>query len=268
MGMGEYIPRIVSPMTGEQQAKPSLGNTFPTDEKNMARWRQWWKVGNQEQAITFWAIGTAGIVVLSVLAYSTVFGKDTGEDFDFIQLEGETLKTVVAPWFGTVFWLVGFFKLLSTMLGNFDYVSRITADAVKINAAPENEFWSESRIYAATVWALIVGGRGDPPDLHGPAARPAGDRLRAQRDRDVHLLDPPDHHEPRCAAARDQAGRLPAGGDVLRRRLVRLLLDARGHRVRRAAVLMAGSRALRLRVLLALTIWLALIALVKLVEAL
>jgi hypothetical protein len=31
---------------------------------------------------------------------------------------------------------------------------------------------------------------------------------------------------------------------------------------------MAGSRALRLRVLLALTIWLALIALVKLVEAL
>jgi hypothetical protein len=145
-------------MTGEQQAKPSLGNTFPTDEKNMARWRQWWKVGNQEQAITFWAIGTLGIVVLSVLAYATVFGKDTGEDFDFIQLEGETLKTAVAPWFGTVFWLVGFFKLLSTMLGNFDYVSRITADAVKINAAPENEFWSESRIYATTAWALIAVG--------------------------------------------------------------------------------------------------------------
>ncbi len=158
MGMGEYIPRIVSPLTGEAQAKPSLGNTFPTDEENMARWRRWWKVANQEQAITFWAIGTTGIVVLSVLAYSTVFGKDTGEDFDFIQLEGETLKTLVAPWFGTVFWLIGFIKLLSTMLGNFDYVSRITADAVKINAAPRNEFWSESRIYAATVWTLIIVG--------------------------------------------------------------------------------------------------------------
>jgi hypothetical protein len=35
---------------------------------------------------------------------------------------------------------------------------RITADAVKINAAPKNEFWSESRIYAATVWTLIVVG--------------------------------------------------------------------------------------------------------------
>jgi hypothetical protein len=44
------------------------------------------------------------------------------------------------------------------MLGNFDYVSRITADAVKINAAPESSTWTESRIYAATVWALIIFG--------------------------------------------------------------------------------------------------------------
>jgi hypothetical protein len=157
-GMGHYIPRIVSPLTGQEEAAPATGNTFPTDEKNMRRWKDWWKVANQEQAVTFWLIGTLGIVVLSVLAYSTVFGKDTGEDFDFIQLEGDTLKDVVAPWFGTVFFMAGFFKLLSTMLGNFDYVSRITADAVKINATPENRFWSESRIYGATVWLLITVG--------------------------------------------------------------------------------------------------------------
>ena len=29
MGMGHYIPRIVSPMTGEQEAVPSTGTTFP-----------------------------------------------------------------------------------------------------------------------------------------------------------------------------------------------------------------------------------------------
>ena len=57
-----------------------------------------------------------------------------------------------------MFWLAGFFKLLSTMLGNFDYVSRITADAVKINATPDSSRWTESRIYAATVWALIIFG--------------------------------------------------------------------------------------------------------------
>ena len=158
MGMGHYIPRIVSPMSGEQEAVPSTGTTFEPNDENMRRWRGWWKVANTEQAVTFWLIGTAGIVILSVLAYSTVFGKDTGEDFDFIKAEGEVLKGTVAPWFATVFWLAGFFKLLSTMLGNFDYVSRITADAVKINAAPESSTWTESRIYAATVWGLILFG--------------------------------------------------------------------------------------------------------------
>ena len=156
--MGHYIPRIVSPMTGEQEALPSTGNTFEPNDENMRRWRGWWKVANTEQAVTFWLIGTAGIVILSVLAYSTVFGKDTGEDFDFIKTEGDVLSDTVAPWFATVFWLAGFFKLLSTMLGNFDYVSRITADAVKINATPNSTTWTESRIYAATVWALIIFG--------------------------------------------------------------------------------------------------------------
>jgi Mn2+/Fe2+ NRAMP family transporter len=158
MGMGHYIPRIVSPLTGEEEAVPSTGTTFPDTEENRRRWRAWWKVANTEQAVTFWLIGTAGIVILSVLAYSTLYGQDTGEDFDFIQKEGEVLKEIVAPWFGTLFWMAGFFKLLSTTLGNFDYVSRITADAVKINAAADSQRWSESRIYAATVWMLVLVG--------------------------------------------------------------------------------------------------------------
>jgi Mn2+/Fe2+ NRAMP family transporter len=158
MGMGHYIPHIVSPMTGEEEAVPSTGTTFPDTPENRRRWHAWWKVANAEQAVTFWLIGTAGIVILSVLAYSTLYGQDTGEDFDFIQKEGEVLKEIVAPWFGTLFWMAGFFKLLSTTLGNFDYVSRITADAIKINAAADSKRWSESRIYAATVWMLVLVG--------------------------------------------------------------------------------------------------------------
>ena len=157
MGMGHYIPRIVSPR-GEQEAVPATGTAFPMDERNLRRWKGWWKVANQEQAVTFWLIGTVGIVVLSVLAYTTVYpARDVGEGFDFIEVEGNALKDQVAPWFGTVFWLIGFFKLLSTMLGNFDYVSRITADA-EINVASTSDRWSESRIYAATVWFLILVG--------------------------------------------------------------------------------------------------------------
>ena len=162
----------------------------------MRRWKGWWKVANTEQAVTFWLIGTLGIVILSVLAYSTLFGQDTGEDFDFIEKEGQVLKEVVAPWFGTLFWAAGFFKLLSTTLGNFDYTSRITADAVKINATPDSSRWTESRIYAATVWLLVLVGIADPVRLHRAAAGADRDRLVHQRVRDVHLLDPADRDEP------------------------------------------------------------------------
>ena len=102
MRMGHYVPRIASPLSGEQEAVPSTGSAFRAHRREPARAGSgWWKVANTEQAVTFWLIGTAGIVILSVLAYSTLFGQDTGEDFDFIQKEGEVLKDVVAPWFGT-----------------------------------------------------------------------------------------------------------------------------------------------------------------------
>ncbi len=47
-GMGARIPRLVSPVTGEDQAQPSTGYLFPETEENMSRWRGWWKVANVE----------------------------------------------------------------------------------------------------------------------------------------------------------------------------------------------------------------------------
>jgi hypothetical protein len=45
--MGERIPRIVSPITGdEEEAAPLLGYMFRPNQENMRRWRQWWKVAN------------------------------------------------------------------------------------------------------------------------------------------------------------------------------------------------------------------------------
>ena len=37
LGMGAHIPNIVSPITGEEEAAPGLGYTFPTNEENMRR---------------------------------------------------------------------------------------------------------------------------------------------------------------------------------------------------------------------------------------
>jgi hypothetical protein len=159
MGMGKHIPHIVSPITGEEEASAATGYTFTVNDENMRRWRGWWSVANKEQFFTFFVIGLTSLIVLSVLTYSTVpVGSNIGEDFDFIQAEGNTLKDTIAPWFGTAFWLCGAVALFSTNIGILDYTSRLCADQLKINVMSENTWWSESKLYFAIVWTMILFG--------------------------------------------------------------------------------------------------------------
>ncbi len=159
MGMGARIPNIVSPLTGQEVAAPGTGYFFRQDVTNMRRWREWWRIANIEQFVTFFLIGVSTIIVFSVLTYSTVpVGQVEAQSLDFIRVEGNTLKDVVAPWFGFSFFLAGTFALFSTNLGILDYTCRLIADQLKVNALKDSQFWSESKIYAVFVWIMIVFG--------------------------------------------------------------------------------------------------------------
>jgi hypothetical protein len=50
MGMGVHIPRIVSPITGEEEARSSTGYSFEVNEENLRRWDGWWKVASRSKA--------------------------------------------------------------------------------------------------------------------------------------------------------------------------------------------------------------------------
>jgi len=161
-GMGEYIPRIESPLTGEPEPAPTTGSMMRQDEENINRFKGWWKVANKEQLVSFWAICLFSIIVFSVLAYSTVFGKNLSDeaDFDFIKGEGDVLKDVVGSWFGTFFWIFGSISLVLVALGVVDYVGRLSADVLKTLHLRDNERWSESKIYMAIVWTMCLVGCG------------------------------------------------------------------------------------------------------------
>jgi hypothetical protein len=157
-GMGAYVPRIESPLTGAPEPAPTTGSMMRQDEENIRRFRGWFKVANKEQLVSFWAICLGSIIVFSVLAYSTVYGKNISDeaDFDFIKGEGEVLKDVVGPWFGTFFWIFGSISLVLVALGVVDYVSRLSADVLKTLHLRDNERWSESKIYATIVWTMVL----------------------------------------------------------------------------------------------------------------
>jgi hypothetical protein len=153
-GMGSYVPRIASPVTGQPEAAPSTGFIFEPDEKNLARWRGWWRFANVEQLTTFVLISFISIVFTSLLAYSTVFGRpDLPDDIGFLQVEGQQLAAAVGGWFGAFFWLIGAFALFAAALGIVDYTSRLAADVIKTSYAPRT---SESKIYFGLVWGLAL----------------------------------------------------------------------------------------------------------------
>lgn len=159
LGMGSRIPKIVSPITGEEVAAPSIGYFFPQDEPNLKRWRAWFKVADREQFLTFFVIGLSAILLFMMLTFKTV-GMTGGDvaGFDFIQLEGEALQTEIADWVGTAFWFTGMVVLLSTNLAVLDMVGRVVADILKTSYLRESTTWSESRIYFVIVWAEIIFG--------------------------------------------------------------------------------------------------------------
>jgi hypothetical protein len=153
-GMGRYVPRLVSPVTGREEAAPEeAGFVFEPTEENLTRWHRWWRLANREQLITFVLISFVTIVLTSLLAYSTVYGvPGLANSVSFLQVEGERLKELVAPWFGTLFWVVGALSLFAAAMGIVDYTSRLAADVLKTAYL---RGFSESRIYFALVWGLV-----------------------------------------------------------------------------------------------------------------
>ena len=159
-GMGAYIPRIVSPITGEDVALPTTGVMMRTDAANLARFRVWWRRANTEQLVSFWFICIFSIATFSMLAFSTIGGQQltSQANLGFIKAEGEVLQRVVAPWFGKFFWVFGSMSLVLVALGTVDYIARIVADILRTVYLQGHQRWTESRLYFAAVWGGVATG--------------------------------------------------------------------------------------------------------------
>jgi hypothetical protein len=156
-GMGRYVPRLVSPVTGQDEAAPTSASfMFEPNAANMARWLRWWRFANVEQLLTFVLVTLATIALTSMLAHSTLFGRpDLPNNVTFLLKEGQQLQAIVAPWFGVLFWAVGAFSLFASSMGIIDYTSRLTADILKTTYM-RGSSTSESRVYFRLVWGIVA----------------------------------------------------------------------------------------------------------------
>ena len=158
MGMGAHLPKVVSPITGEEVADAPIGYFFPQNEENLRRWRGWWKVADKEQFLTFFVLGLLAILLFMTLAYTYVGVGSTAQNFDFIRLLGESLNEQAGSMVGPMFWFTGVVVLLSTNLTVIDMIGRIVAEIAKTNWLRDSTTWTESRMYFLVVWAMVVFG--------------------------------------------------------------------------------------------------------------
>ena len=145
-GMGKYAPRIVSPISGEEEAAPSgQGYVFKPDHRNMARWRDWWRKANIEQFVTFFLIGAITIIVFSLVARSTVFGGEFDEaNFDFIQAEGNALKDIVGAVVRDAVLADRRDLAVRGRARDPRLLSRLVADVLIVGYFQKSERWTES----------------------------------------------------------------------------------------------------------------------------
>jgi len=166
-GMGNYIGRITSPVTGQEEAISEIGFHFPHDEANRDRWKRWWRAASAEHFLSFFVTCLVTLVLLTLICYSIFYDaagervadhSEYGHDLGFIWGESVVIRDHFGNVMKVLFLIMGFVILLTTEFGVLDASSRVSADIVKVNWLAKNEIWTESRLYFAFLWGTIAVG--------------------------------------------------------------------------------------------------------------
>jgi len=170
-GMGQYIGRITSPVTGHEEAAAGVGYHFPPSEGNSRRWRLWWSRASTEHFISFYLTCLISLVLLTLISYSLFYDAngqtnesmpEVGKGMGFVWQEAVALGKMegIGPFIRVAFLLMGCAILLTTEIGVLDGVSRISGDIAKINWLRDSDRWSESKLYYLFLWGIIFVGAG------------------------------------------------------------------------------------------------------------
>lgn len=164
-GMGQYIGRITSPITGQEEAISDVGYHFKHTDENMSRWRHWWRAAGIEHFFSFFLTCLICLILLTLISYSLFYDADGnpvagtesyGQGLGFVWGQAELIGTQLGTGVKYAFLLMGIAILLTTELGVLDATARISTDIVKVNLLRDNENWSASRLYFLFLWGEII----------------------------------------------------------------------------------------------------------------
>src|SRR3989344_3198166 len=128
-GMGKYSGRITNIFSGKKESIVLTGTTFDTTNENLTKFKTWWRRINIEHAIIFWATGAFTMLLLSLLAYSTVHGsKGVETSINFVIFESGVIAEKTFAFMGTFFLLMAALMLFGTQFSVFGSNARIMSE--------------------------------------------------------------------------------------------------------------------------------------------
>lgn len=158
-GMGKYAGRITSLLTGEKEELKLTGARFEANTENINKFKSWWRNINIEHFIVFWLTGSITILLLALLAHSTVYGLEGNKQgVNFVINEARVIGEKVFPFVGTAFLLILTLTLFGTQLGVFDATSRILSENLILSSFGRLKGASLRYLYYLVLWLQIIAG--------------------------------------------------------------------------------------------------------------
>jgi hypothetical protein len=158
-GMGKFAGRITSILRGKKEDVRLEGTTFDCTPENVKYFKLWWKRINIEHAIVFWATGAATMIVLSLLAYTTVFGNpEVSTGINFVVLEGQVISQKIHSFLGTAFLLMAGIMLFGTQFSVLGSTARIMAENLVIASQKKFKVENLSKYFFFFLWLQIISG--------------------------------------------------------------------------------------------------------------
>lgn len=158
-GMGKYSGRITNILKGKKEDVKLEGNTFECNKKNMGRFNKWWRRINLEHAIVFWAMGTFTMLLLSLLAFSTVFGHPGVEtSINFVITEGLVIGESTFTFLGTFFLIMAGIMLFGTQFSVLGSTSRIMSENLVISSPKRFKIKKMPSFFYIFLWTQILAG--------------------------------------------------------------------------------------------------------------
>ncbi|WP_251343693.1 Nramp family divalent metal transporter [Haloplanus halophilus] len=155
-GMGTYQGRIKNPLRGSEPEEVHGGFTFEPTEKNLLRWKQWWKVTQQEHFLTF----VVGLLVVATVAMTISAQYAAGTDQGAINM----WLDVIIPQLGGVqtqlMYAVIFIALFSTQYAILEAFVRNSVDII-FEGYGRSAGWDLSRVFLGlltlfTLWGILI----------------------------------------------------------------------------------------------------------------